>query len=358
MNHDVVIYNFRRELVERLLSSGNEVIISSPYGERIDKLIELGCTYDQLDVERHGTNPFEDGKLYNHYKKIMREYNPDVILTYTIKPNIYGAMAAKKLNIPCIANITGLGTALEKPGILQKLLILLYKIAFSDIQKVFFQNKENMLFFENYKIAIKQHELLPGSGVNLNQFCVLNYPLDNQVKFCFISRIMKTKGIDQFLDAAKYIKNKYPNTQFHICGFCEEAYEEKLKQLEDQNIIKYHGMVDDVRIILEKTHCTIHPTYYPEGISNVLLESAACGRPIITTNRSGTKEVVEDGITGYLIQEKNSNDLIDKIETFLKLNYDNKKIMGLKAREKVEKEFDREIVVDKYVNEIQNLKES
>ena len=159
---------------------------------------------------------------------------------------------------------------------------------------------------------------------------------------------MKEKGIDQYLEAAKYIRNKYPNTRFHICGFCEEDYEDILKEYQNQGIIIYHGLLDDVRKILKITHCTIHPTYYPEGMSNVLLESCACARPIITTDRSGCKEIVDDGINGYIIKQKDSNDLIDKIEKFLNLDYEDKKLMGLYARNKVESEFDRNIVVNIY----------
>lgn len=354
VNHDVVIYNFRKELVERLLSDGHEVIISSPYGERIDELIDMGCQYVETSIERHGKNPMQELKLLNHYKKIMRDLSPDVVLTYTIKPNIYGGMAAKKHGIPYIANITGLGTAVENEGIMQRVSVLLYKVAFSKIQTVFFQNKENMQFFIDNDIVVNKHKLLPGSGVNLKHFQVLDYPSDDIIEFVFISRIMKEKGIDQYIDAAKYISHKYPNTKFHVCGFCEEEYDGKLKSLEEDDILTYHGMVRDIREILKKTHCTVHPTYYPEGLSNVLLESSASGRPIITTNRSGCREVVDEGINGYLVNQKDSKDLIEKIENFIHVTYENKKKLGLNGRDKVEKEFDRQIVVDTYIEEIRD----
>lgn len=355
VNHDVVIYNFRKELVERLLEDGYEVIISSPYGERIDDLIQMGCQYIEATISRHGTNILEELKLLAHYRKIIKEVKPDVVLSYTIKPNIYGGMACRTLKVPYIANITGLGTAVEDAGIMQQISILLYKVAFKKINCVFFQNTENMQFFIDTNIAVGKHSLVPGSGVNLNQFKLLPYPYDETIEFVFISRIMKGKGIDQYLDAAEYIRNKYPNTRFHICGFCEEAYEEKLRILQEKRTITYHGMVRDVREIIEKTHCTIHPTYYPEGLSNVLLETSACARPIITTNRSGCREVVDDGINGYVIEQQNSKDLIEKIEKFLALSHEDRKNMGLAGRAKVEKEFDRQIVVDSYLNEINRL---
>lgn len=355
VNHDVVIYNFRLELVERLISDGYEVHISSPYGERIDDLKKLGAVFHEISMDRHGMNPINEVKLLMSYKKLLSEVKPDIILGYTIKPNIYGAMAAARKNIPFVANITGLGTAVENPGASQKLMIGLYKIAFRKVQKVFFQNTENQQFFIDHKIAVDRHGLLPGSGVNLNRFTVSEYPTDSIVKFAFISRIMKEKGIDQYLDAAEVIKRKYPNTEFHVCGFCEAEYEGKLNEYNDKQIVIYHGMIRDVASFISEMSCVVHPTYYPEGLSNVLLESCACGRPIITTDRSGCREVVDNGINGYVVEEKNSKDLIEKIELFLSKSIEERKQMGIAGRKKVEKEFDRQIVVDKYLAEIEPL---
>lgn len=188
--------------------------------------------------------------------------------------------------------------------------------------------------------------------MNLDYYKAIEYPSNLSTEFVFISRVMKEKGIDQYLAAAKYIRNKYPNTKFHICGFCEEEYENKLKKLEEQDIIIYHGLVEDVREILKVTHCTVHPTYYPEGMSNVLLESCASARPIITTDRSGCKEIVDDGINGYIVKQQDTNDLINKIEIFINLEYEKKKELGVNARKKVEKEFDRKIVVKKYLSQL------
>lgn len=355
VNHDVVIYNFRLEIVERLLNEGHRVIVSSPYGERIDELIELGCEYIDATISRHGTNIMEDLNLFNYYLKTIRKVKPDVVLSFTIKPNIYGGIVCRLLNIPYIANITGLGTAVEKKSMVQKISILLYKVAFKKVNCIFFQNEENKRFFVNNKIAIDKHKLLPGSGVNLKRFDILEYPNKSKLHFVFISRIMQAKGIDQYLDAAEYISNKYSNVEFHVCGFCEEDYEEKLNLLEKRGIVNYHGMVREVKDVLAFTHCTIHPTYYPEGLSNVLLESAASGRPIISTDRSGCREVIDDEVNGYLVAIRNSSDLIKKIEKFIQLDYQQKKNMGLAGRKKVEKEFDREIVVENYLQEINEI---
>lgn len=233
--------------------------------------------------------------------------------------------------------------------------MFLYKLALKKASCVFFQNKGNANFFNSKGIVKGKQSLLPGSGVNLNYYHVLDYPSDENINFLFISRVMKQKGIDQFLEAARFIKGKYPNTEFHILGFCEDRYENKLYEMQNEGIIRYHGMQTDVREFHKISHCTIHPTYYPEGMSNVLLESAACGRPIIATNKSGCREIVDDGINGYLIEQQNSQDLIVKIEKFISLSYEEKKNMGLAGRKKVENEFDRHIVIDQYIKEIQEI---
>ena len=163
---------------------------------------------------------------------------------------------------------------------------------------------------------------------------------------------MKEKGIDQYLEAAETTKKKYPNTEFHICGFCETEYEGKLNEFNDNGTVIYHGMLRDVAGFLDDIHCVVHPTYYPEGLSNVLLEASASGRPIITTDRSGCREVIDDGVNGYMIPQKDSKALIEAIDKFMQLDYESKKAMGIAGRRKVEKEFDRQIVVNKYLGEL------
>ncbi len=358
VNHDVVIYNFRLELVERLLEEGYEVHISSPYGQRIDDLVALGAKYHKIVIDRHGMNPVADLAIIKEYKRLIDAINPIMVLGYTIKPNIYGAFAAKAARVPFIPNITGLGTAVENGGFCQKLIILFYKAAFTHVKTVFFQNKANMRFFRRYHIAVGKYKLIPGSGVNLKRFPLKSYPYcqdgkeGEPVRFAFISRIMKEKGIEQYLVAARQIKVVYPQTEFHICGFCEEEYEGKLEELNSKGIIKYHGMIQDVAEFMADIHCVVHPTYYPEGISNVLLEACSCGRPIITTDHDGCREVVEDGVNGYMIPQRNSEALVNAIERFLKLSWKEKESMGLAGRRIVETQFDRMQVVEAYMKEI------
>ena len=355
VNHDVVIYNFRLEIVEKLLADGHDVHISSPYGERIDDLVQLGARFHEINIDRHGMNPLKEFALLKQYKRLMQELKPNICLGFTIKPNIYGAIAARRFKIPFVANITGLGTAVERPGVSQIISILLYKYAFRGIQRVFFQNEENMQFFRKKNIAVDKHVLLPGSGVNLERFPYRPYPNDETIRFAFVSRIMKEKGIDYFLEAAETIKQQYANVEFHICGFCEEEYEGKLLNYHEKGIVVYHGMIRDVAGFMAQMHCIVHPTYYPEGISNVLLEACATGRPIITTDRSGCREVVEDGLNGFMIPQKNGEALINAIMHFLSLNHYEQESMGVLARETVVRKFDRTLVVNSYLKEINSI---
>lgn len=352
-NYDVGLYKFRKELVEKLVEN-YEVYISLPDGEYIKELKDMGCHFIETNVDRRGTNIVSDVNLLRFYKKIMKKIHPDIILSYTIKPNIYGGIIARQLKIPYIANVTGLGTALENDGPLKNILIKLYQYSLTNAKKVFFQNQRNMNFFEKNEIALGLHELLPGSGVNLDDFKVLNYPNDSEINFVFVSRIMKDKGINEYLGAAKYIKNKYENVNFHVCGFSEEDYEDLLTELHNNKTIIYHGMIDNIQNVLKNMDCIVHPSYH-EGMSNVLLEAASSGRPIIATDIPGCRETFDEGISGFSFQKKDTDGLIQEIERFIHLDNETRKQMGLAGRRKMEQEFDRNIVVEKYIKEIESI---
>ncbi len=349
VNKYTTIINFRLEVVEALVQEGYRVIISVPDHNRLKEIEAVGAELIRTPFEKDGMNPVKDIGLMFTYKKMIKQTKADLVLTYTIKPNVYGGMAAASLNVPYVANITGLGNALVNGGLIQKLAIMLYRIGFRKVSKVFFQNSENRDFFEKKKIAIGKYELIPGSGVNINKFSAVAYPDDKKIHFAFISRIMREKGIDQYIDAAKAIKKIYPNTEFHVAGFGDAFNEQRMQELHEQEVITFHGLLDDVRVLVKDMHCVIHPTYYPEGMSNVLLESAASCKPIISTNRPGCREAIEDGINGYLIKEKDSQDLIEKVKQFLSLSHEQKSEMGWKGREKMIREFDRKIIVERYI---------
>lgn len=355
VNKQTTVVNFRLEVVAGLVSAGYNVIVSVPEGDRLSEIEAVGATVIPIRLEKDSTDPIKDILLMMEYRRLIRKTKADVVLTYTIKPNVYGGMAAASLKIPYVANITGLGTALVGKGALQKIALALYKVGFSRISKVFFQNEENMAFFEERGIARGKYELLPGSGVNLTKFSVLDYPPEDTVDFAFISRIRKEKGIDQYIAAARVIGKKYPNTRFHVCGFGDEHYESLMTELHKEGVIIYHGLLNDVRVMLKDVHCVVHPTYYPEGMSNVLLEGASSGRPIISTDHPGCREAIDDGVNGFIVNKCDSDDLIDKIERFMALSYEQKREMGLKGREKVAREFDRNTVVERYIDTVSAL---
>ena len=354
-NYDAGLYRFRRELVEELLKE-NEVYICLPNGQYVAEMVDWGCKFVECDLlDRHGTNPVKELKLISYYKKVLKEIKPDIVFTYTIKPNVYGGMTCASLNIPYIVNITGLGTAVENARLMQKVTLTLYKLGLKKAQKVFFQNTTNRDFMLEKGVLKGAYDLLPGSGVNLKQYLPLEYPDKETVDFVFVGRTMKEKGIENYLEAAEYIRSKYPETRFHICGEPEQDYTQRLTSLHDKEVIVFHGNVRDMTQIYKNVSCTIHPSFYPEGLSNVLLESCASARPIITTDRAGCREVVDDGVNGYICKQNDSQDLIKQIEKFLSLSLEARKQMGLEGRRKVEKEFDRQIVVKKYLEELKEV---
>lgn len=353
VNHNVVIYNFRKELVERLVSDGYEVYLSCPQGNRIEELVSMGCNYIETNVERRGTNPLTDIKLIRHYKKIMREIKPDIVLSYTIKPNIYGGIAARSLNIPQLANITGLGTSIENGGISSKLVLLMYRFGLKKTSCVFFQNSSNMECFIKQRIVNKNYVLLPGSGVNLTMHCFENYPDESdETVFLTVGRIMKDKGTDELLQAARVIKNRHKNVKFRLIGFYDDDYKEKIDKAVEDNIVEYYGNQNDVHPFNRDSHAALFPSYH-EGIANVLLEAAATGRPVVATDVPGCIETYDPYISGIPFKARNSDDMVRAIEEFLALPYEKRKKMGIAGRKKVEKQFDRQIVVNKYIEAIE-----
>jgi glycosyltransferase involved in cell wall biosynthesis len=347
------LFSFRKEVVKAICDAGYKVFISVPEEDaKASYFRGLGCEVMIKAFNRRGMNPFADLKLMMSYKRLIKHLNPLVVLTYTIKPNVYGGIAARLCHVPQLANVTGLGDALENGGWLQKLTVLLYKIGLNKAKKVFFQNKSNLAFCIKMGIARDNAILLPGSGVNLNYHIYQDYPVDEgKNRFLFIGRILKDKGIEELFYTAKAIKMTYPQTEFQIVGTVEGDYQKQLEVLINDGIINYLGPQPDVRPYIGAVECTIMPSYH-EGMSNVNLESAANGRPVITTNVPGCKETIEDGKTGFLVEARNANSLKDAVERFIQLPYDKKVIMGQEARKKIEHEFDRQIVIDAYLNEI------
>ncbi|MHC5522742.1 glycosyltransferase family 4 protein [Ligilactobacillus saerimneri] len=353
-NTDIELYNFRREIIQALTKRYQVYACYPPLGDNTRKLQALGVTcIDCPYLVRRGINPWQDIRLYRFYRRLFRQIQPDKVLTYTIKPAIYGGRAAYQAHIPFIVNITGLGSALQRKGWLQQVVVHLYRLSLPHAQKVFFQNTANRDFMRAHHLVTDNYDVLPGSGVNLARYPYCPFPSGNKVRFIFVARIMRTKGIDQFLEAARFITARYPTTEFHVYGWCEDsAYEELLAKLTEQGIIKYHGQVDDMATAYRDSTCLIHPSFYPEGMSNVLLEASATGRPVITTDLPGRREAVIAGQSGYLVKPQDIADLIAKIEQFLHLSHSARALMGKAAYRHVTTHFDRRTVVAKYLAEV------
>jgi len=350
-NSDVGLYKFRRELIENLLNK-YEVYISLPNGIYINQLEKLGCKFIETQVNRRGTNPLTDLKLMNQYKKIIKEIKPFVVLTYTIKPNIYGGIICGLTKTPYISNITGLGTSIENNGLVSYISLILYKWGLKKSNCIFFQNESNKQFFLRNGIIDSNYSLIPGSGVNLLEHAFEDYPVeDGIIRFLFIGRIMKSKGISELLESAKKIHLENTNVEFDLVGDCEEDYQKILTDYSSKKIIHYHGQQYDVHTFIKRSHATILPSYH-EGTANVLLETLASGRPVLASMVPGCKETFDEGISGYGFESKDTESLTKTILKFINLTYEKKRIMGIEGRKKMEEQFDRNIVVNAYIDQI------
>lgn len=355
VNDTTYCYNLRRKVIQKLIDEGREVVVVCTLLLLQEELKALGCRLIGVDTVRQGSNPVKDIRLFAHYLKILHEEKPDVVLSYNIKPNVYGGMACRLLGIRYMPNITGLGTAVEIPGILQMLTTRLYRWGIAGAECVFFQNSENEQFFRERRMLNRRSRtvLLPGSGVSLEKHQAKPYPQGDVVNFLYVARVMKEKGIDLYLACAKAIHERYPNTLFHICGMCDdEAYMDILRCAESAGYIQYHGQQKDMVPFFTMAHCIVHPSYYPEGMSNVLLEAAASARPIVATDRSGCRETVEDGKTGFVVPIRDEAALIAAVDRFMRMSGAERREMGLAGRQKMENEFDRRIVVRMVMDEV------
>lgn len=355
VNRYTTLFNFRFELVERLLKKGYKITVSMPYSEEAEIFPKLGIEYENIKIDRHGVNPLKELDLIKEYRRLIKKYNPSIILSYTVKPNIYGAIAANKYKKPIICNITGLGTALQNKGIKKIVLTNMYKFAFRNVNTIFFQNKGNLKFFTENKLIKCDYKLIPGSGVNLKKFQFIEYPKNDKViKLLTVGKLMKDKGTDILLDAINNVKNKYPKVEFTLIGRFEEDYKDKVSAAVNKGLIKYKKENKNLIPLYKNCHALIHPTFH-EGMSNVMQEAAACGRPLLASNIHGCKEIFDEGISGIAFEPKDINSLTNAIIKFVELEYKKKKEMGLKAHEKVTNEFDRNIVVNAYMQEIERL---
>lgn len=356
-NNDVGLYKFRKELIQELIKQNNTVYICLPEGEFIESLKKLGCKYIPCNyLERRGTNPFKDIKLIHFYRRIVNEYVPDVVLTYTIKPNIYGGLVCRMNRVPYIVNVTGLGTSIENGGLLSFITCTLYKTGIRNAECVFFQNSANQRVFVERKIVKGKTVLIPGSGVNLEVHKFEEYPQEeNEIRFLFIGRIMKDKGIEELLSAIKQLRVCNPKVLLDIVGGYDEDYSQQIRAAEKEGIVKYYGQQSSVHEFIKKAHCVVLPSYH-EGMANVLLEAASTGRPVIASKIPGCAETFDEGTSGIGCEVKNTDSLVEAMASFVSLPLEDKKAMGRAGRIKIEKEFDRNIVIQAYTNELKQIR--
>jgi len=351
-NFDVGLYKFRKELIQELLGQGNEVYISLPQGDLVQPLIDMGCKFIDTDVDRRGINPIADFKLLIRYLNILKQLKPDKVITYTIKPNVYGGIVCRIKKIPYVINITGLGTAFQNDGLMKRFITVLYKLSCKKAKMVFFENEKNQQIFIDSNIVKRESTCkLNGAGVNLEEYQFCEYPSDENIHFVFIGRVMKEKGVDELFEAAKRIKSEYGNVAFDIVGLFEDNYEKTIIELEEQGVIKFHGFQSNVKPFIERAHCFVLPSYH-EGMANTLLECGAMGRPLITSGIYGCKEAVIDGGNGYIVNVKDSEDLYQKVKRFIELPFEDKVKMGQTSRKYIASGFDKRRVVEMTIKEL------
>jgi glycosyltransferase involved in cell wall biosynthesis len=352
-NDSSYTFSLRKELILEFIKKGFKVVVVCPNGRAVSKLLLLGATHVDWKLNSNSINPILELYSFFNLSSIIKAQKPSHILSFTIKPNIYSGLLKFRYNFIHIPNITGLGKIFANNNVLKKLIIFLYKLSFKNSKVIFLQNSIDYSLFKQLNIFPSKLVLIPGSGVNIEEYNFHDYPSEkNGINFLYLGRIMKKKGIDLYLDAAKQIKEKYKKINFIISGPLELGYEKKIKSAISEHIVTYKGNLIDVKDVIIHSHALIQPSFYPEGISNVILEASSIGRPVITSNNVGCGEAIIDNITGFVFQKKNVEDLVKKIELFITLSQSKKTKLSFNAREHVKNVYNRNIVVNAYLSKI------
>ena len=352
-NHSGGLYDFRKDLLAELKKYAS-VAVAVPHNDRWDELLRLADRVIELPIDRRGMNPLHDSKLFHQYRAILKEVKPDLVLTYTIKPNIYGGLACRMAHIPYAVNITGLGSAIENGGWLKKFVLVLYKPALKCARVVFFENAGNRDTLAATGVVPQGRDVvLNGAGVNLEDYPYQPYPQEGAVRFLFVGRVMHEKGVDELFAAAKRMKQEYGDgVEFHIVGSFEEGYKPLMDELEQAGVVKYRGYQSDMKRFYALASCVVLPSYH-EGMSNVLLEGAASGRPLITSDISGCREAVENGVSGYLCPARDADALYEAMRRFVELPESWRAEMGRRGRERMEQRFSKTAVVAETIKHLE-----
>jgi len=368
-NTIVIIYNaahhvllFKSELINSIKKNGYKVVVLASTDNYTEKLKDIVDEFYEIKVDSSGINPFKDAYLIFQIYNICKRVKPAAILNFTIKPVIYGTFAGQLLGeIPVINTITGLGTAFISKGLANKVAKFLYKFTFKHSHLVFFQNPDDQQFFKDLNIISKDNtKLVSGSGVNLVKFKSIKNKKRENIKILFIGRIIADKGIYELIESAKIIKKEYSNVTFILMGMLGVKNRTSISKSEVDNwvnegLIDFVPFKDDIRSFLGDSDLVVLPSYR-EGTPKTLIEAASMGKPLVATDVPGCREVVLDGINGFLCQVKNSVSLAEAIKKFIELDYSNKIEMGLKSRELAEQKFDIHKVNNCYINELIKIK--
>ncbi len=351
-NHSYMLWQFRRELIAGLMERG-EVVISMPFVGHEEDFKVMGCRCLDVKLDRRSINPMTDIGLYFHYRKLLSSEKPDMVITYSIKPNVYAGFACRLMGISYCVNVQGLGTAFQKEPV-ASIVTMMYRVAIKKAKTVFFENEGNAAEFVNRRIMKRnQQTILHGAGVNLEFHREREYPSEaDGIHFLFVGRIMKEKGVDELFEASRRMKEKYGNkVVFDLVGFFEDEYKETVEELVDEGVVVFHGFQSDPRPFYAMSHCVVQPSYH-EGMNNVLLEGAATGRGLITTDIPGCREAVDEGVNGFLCKKMDSNSVFDCMEKFMGMSREERKRMGFAGRQKMEAEFGKDSVVNETLHAI------
>lgn len=351
------IVNFRINMIIALQKCGYEIVVVSPYDKYVTELVKVGCSYIRVSIDRGGANPFMDALLLMKYIYIFHKERPDFYFGFTVKPNIYGSLAASFFGIRVINNISGLGSSFIKNNFLTNAVFFLYRLSLFRSSKVFFQNLQDLRLFVDLNIvkhSIATH--IPGSGIDLDKFKLMPISAKANFSFLLVARLLWDKGIGEYVNASIILKKKYPDVQFYILGEFDEKNPSSISKdqfdqwSKEQNFI-YLGSASDVRPYIENCDCVVLPSYR-EGASRALMEAAAMGRIIITSNVPGCQDIVDDDITGFICEVKSTADLVLKMEKAISLSLVERENMGLRARKKMELIFDEKIVIKNYIDSL------
>jgi len=355
------IFNFRMNLIRSLQDQGYEIHTVAPIDEYTPRLTETGCKHHPLKMDSRGANPLKDLALIFELHSIYKKVRPDVILHYTIKPNVYGSLAASFLKIPVVNNVCGLGTVFLKNDLISAMAMFLYKISFRFPKKVFFQNPDDLKLFLDKKL-VPEHivDLLPGSGIDLEKFKPVSFQRNQKFTFLLISRLITDKGILEYIEAVKKLKSEGLDARFQVLGAMDPEHKRGIKTSIikawiDSGTIEYLGTTEDVRHFIQQADCIVLPSYR-EGTPRTLLEAASSSKPIIATNVPGCNQVVENNVNGLLCNLKDANDLAAKMETMAHFSNEKLEALGQNGRLKMEAEYNESIVINKYLGTLAALK--